>query len=353
MGTKRAFNEDLQEFINYGNKSASFADDGRKHFRTDDSPESENDVTVPYMVHKEFKTTAPLPLVTGIGTDESDSGSVPVFNSNHFSEFLEHNFQSRKLFCYDDIYSNLLNCPPRKSIPIDQDHQADVPEFKPELARNYKTNSGMDRFLGISVIGICDTDGIRDSDGISDPDGIRDSDSSYPNCECVDGGSVRCVQQHVKEARTKLMEFYGCEKFVDLGMTEMGEEVACKWSEEEERLFHEVVYLNSGSFRKWNQLSVAFPTRKTKELVSYYFNVFILRRRAVQNRSRFLEIDSDDDEWRESYGGSFGYVEGDDFVVGGDYESDSEDGGGVGGNDGGGGEEDQPLEPEVGAKSSF
>jgi len=168
------------------------------------------------------------------------------------------------------------------------------------------------------------------------------------------------MQQHVKEARVKLMESVGVEKFADLGMLEMGEVVACKWSEEEERLFHDIVYSNSGSFGKilWKQLSIAFPSRKMKELVSYYFNVFILRRRAVQNRSRFLDTDSDDDEWRGGYGGSFGGLEDDDFVVGGDLDSGSEDGG-DGSSDGAGGEvvvgfEEDPFKDqlEVGAKSS-
>ncbi|KAL4569487.1 hypothetical protein LXL04_025125, partial [Taraxacum kok-saghyz] len=327
MGTKRAFDEDLQDFIehpkhvNYGNKSGAFSDVVRKHFRTD---ESENVVTVPYMFHKDFNTTAPLPLVTGITThdsdsdSDSDSGSVPVFNPNLFSEFLQYNFPSQKLFFNDNLYSSLLNRPPRKAIPVGPDHQANVPEFNSEVARIYKTNSGMERFLGFCVI------------GIPNSDGIHHSDSGYSSCECLDGGSIRCVQQHVKEARMKLMEYFGSEKFVDLGM---GEEVASKWSEEEERVFHEIVYSNTESVGNtlWKELSVAFPFRKTKELVSYYFNVFILRRRAVQNRKMFLEIDSDDDEWRESYGGSYGeVVEDDDFVVGGCGHEDVSENGGFG-----------------------
>lgn len=36
-----------------------------------------------------------------------------------------------------------------------------------------------------------------------------------------------------------------------------------------------------------------------RDLVSYYFNVFILRKRAKQNRFDPLNIDSDNDEWQE------------------------------------------------------
>ncbi|GKC89283.1 ELM2 domain-containing protein [Tanacetum coccineum] len=110
-------------------------------------------------------------------------------------------------------------------------------------------------------------------------------------------------------------------------MLEMGEVAAAKWTEEEERLFHEVVYLNPASVggRFWKELSIEFPSRTKKEIVSYYFNVFILRRRAVQNRSQVLYPDSDNDEWRQSYGGTFGdKLEDGDFVLG-DPDSSSDD----------------------------
>lgn len=339
MGTKRAFDEDLKELIkhpknlDHGNKPVPFEENklsletfqavgiagesGRKYGNTDDDPESENVVTVPDMVDKEFDTNAPLPLVTGISTGEDGSISGPVFCANLFSEFFEYSFPRRQLFHYDDIYPSLLNNP-RKEIPVGPGHQADIPEFDPELARNYnKNNGGIERFLGVCVIPMpnSNSDNLTEDDEASD---IR------KECECLDGGSIRCVRQHVKESRLKLRESLGVEKFVNLGMLNMGQEVACRWTEEEERVFHDVVYLNPASLSRmfWNQLSITFPSRTKKELVSYYFNVFILHRRAVQNRSRLLEIDSDDDEWRGNYGGTSGVgIEGQDFVLGGSFAS--------------------------------
>lgn len=347
MGTKRPFDEDLEEFIkhpkhlDYGNDIAS--EGGRKYFHTVNGPESENDITVPHIVFKEFELNAPLPLVTGISTDDDDSEPGPMFPPYVFSSSFENNLPRRPLFRFQDIYSSLLNSPPRKEIPIGPNHQADVPEFDAELASKYRENSGMLRFLGVCVVPI----------GHS----IFDSDIQA-GCECFDGGSIRCVQQHVNEARLKLKKFYGDEKFAALGMLKMGEEVSSNWTEEEERLFHEVVYLNPATVggRFWKELAIEFPSRTKKEIVSYYFNVFILRRRAVQNRSQVLYPDSDNDEWRESYGGAFGDQVEDDFMLGdGDGSSVDDD------NDGDGGEDNFVLGiedsliscKEVDAKSSL
>nr|DAD35004.1 TPA_asm: hypothetical protein HUJ06_005644 [Nelumbo nucifera] len=123
------------------------------------------------------------------------------------------------------------------------------------------------------------------------------------DCSCPDRGSIRCVRQHVMEAREKLRETLGQEKFVELGFCDMGEEVASKWTEEDEQLFREVVFSNPASLGKnfWDNLSMVFPYRTKKEIISYYFNVFMLRRRAEQNRVDPMNIDSDNDEWQGSY----------------------------------------------------
>ncbi|XP_076948421.1 AT-rich interactive domain-containing protein 1-like isoform X2 [Bidens hawaiensis] len=329
MGTKRAFEEDLQGFIknpkhlDYATKPASVTETklSLETVQVVGIP-GENDISVPDVVIKELEINEPLPLVTGIDNSEDDSGPGPLIPPNLFSELFEYNFSRRQLFQYEDIYSSVFNRSPRKEIPIGSNHQADVPEFDPEMAKEYHQHDEMEHLLGVCIIPTYNS--------------MFDSSSDIQaDCKCSDHGSVRCVQQHVEEARLKLKERYGEEKFVAFGMLDMGEEVASRWSEDEERLYHAVVYSNPVSVGRmfWKQLSVAFPSRTKKELVSYYFNVFILRRRAVQNRSRFLDIDSDDDEWCGSYAGSFGNeVEDDDFVVG-DRDSFSEDGGIDGNND--------------------
>lgn len=104
------------------------------------------------------------------------------------------------------------------------------------------------------------------------------------------------------EARQRLRETLGQDMFEKLGFCDMGEEVADKWSEDEEHAFDEVVLSYPASLDKnfWDHLSGIFPSRTKKDLVSYYFNVFMLRKRAEQNRFDPLNIDSDNDEWQRS-----------------------------------------------------
>ncbi|KAI3516578.1 hypothetical protein L1887_15499 [Cichorium endivia] len=321
MGTKRPFDEDLQEFIKHpkhlenGNKPDSFGEDrhsleashnvgitgeyGATFFQTGDTIKTEKVNSVPEMVN-ELETSANLPLLTGISGREDNFAPGhpgPVFPSNLFPEFFEFNMPRRQLVHHDDTYSSLLNNSPRKQVPIGPDHQADVPEFDPDLARNLSENREK------SPKGVCVISPARETE-----------------CRCLDSGSIRCVQQHINEVRLNLKNSLGLEKFIDLGLNEMGEEVSCNWTPEEQQLFQDVVYSNPVSLgrRFWEQLSIAFRSRTKKELVSYYFNVFMLRRRAVQNRSNLLEIDSDDDEWWGSKRGPSGSdvrVEDEEFVV--------------------------------------
>lgn len=117
-------------------------------------------------------------------------------------------------------------------------------------------------------------------------------------CFCEDLGSLRCFRQHITEARENLRVNIGHERFSALGFDSMGDIVACKWTKDKEQLFHEVVYSNPISSGKnfWKVLAETFPSRTNQEIVSYYFNVFMLQRRAEQNRFDPTNADSDDDE---------------------------------------------------------
>ncbi|KAI4314090.1 hypothetical protein L6164_027030 [Bauhinia variegata] len=252
-------------------------------------------------------------------SSEDDGGSWSTPLSSVSSDYLEFNSPQRSFFPMDDGYL-ALDRSPRKPVPVGPNHQAIIPFWRVEVKKKsgFTETDNFDRSSsgpGSENVGYEIEEKLMGTPLISMPnlsfhpcksDKIGEGRTL---CNCVDRGSIRCVQHHVKEARENLRMTFGHENFVNLGFLDMGEEVALKWSEEEEDVFHEVVYSNPASLGRnfWKQLSATFPSRTQKEIVSYYFNVFMLRRRAAQNRSRLLDIDSDDDECHKSNPGFYGF----------------------------------------------
>lgn len=198
---------------------------------------------------------------------------------------------------HEDLYSILLEHSPRKPVSVGADHQADVPAWGFSGSdSNLNVRDGDEaekRLMGTCVIPMPE----MELSSLDDEVGKGRTD-----CSCEDRGSMRCVRQHIMEERKKLLKTFGIEKFIELGFAGMGEQVAQKWTQEDEHLFHKVVFNNPASLNKnfWNYLSMVFPSRSKKEIVSYYFNVFMLRKRAEQNRNHLLSADSDNDEWQGS-----------------------------------------------------
>lgn len=121
-------------------------------------------------------------------------------------------------------------------------------------------------------------------------------------CSCLLPGSVECVRFHIAERRMRLKLQLGYSLFYEWRFNCMGEEVSLRWTPEEETRFKDIVRSSQGECF-WDGLFRYFPKKTREDLVSYYFNVFLLRRRRYQNRVTPLEIDSDDDD---SGFGSFG-----------------------------------------------
>ncbi|KAL5582198.1 hypothetical protein UlMin_014640 [Ulmus minor] len=254
---------------------------------------------------------------------EADVRSETVSHLSFFPEFFEYGYHLKAVLQPDDIPASPVNSLPQKLVTIGPEHQAYVPEWDQQGSNSSDhlavTNSLVEasHASGPGVTVDASEEKKMGTCVISMPQNEASSSNccqvgeSRNYCGCLDGGSVRCVRQHVMEAREKLMENVGVEKFEELGFCEMGEEVAKQWSEKEEHMFDEVVLANPQSLGKnfWDHLSVAFPSRTHKDLVSYYFNVLMLRKRAEQNRFDPLNIDSDNDEWQKS---EFGIVEDDD-----------------------------------------
>ncbi|KAK1266182.1 AT-rich interactive domain-containing protein 2 [Acorus gramineus] len=117
------------------------------------------------------------------------------------------------------------------------------------------------------------------------------------SCGCKHSGSVGCIKFHVAEERLRVKFELGS-AFSKWKFDNMGEEVALSWTVEEQEKFKDIVRSNRASLGKdfWGELHHSFPKKSSQSIVSYYFNVFIISRRAYQNQFDPHNIDSDDDE---------------------------------------------------------
>ncbi|XP_050238740.1 uncharacterized protein LOC126688175 [Mercurialis annua] len=365
MGFKRPFDcEDLHELpfkqarqvhelpfkqarqVDYSNKMTQFANLYRTTSQGTDVTDDHEGSFAKTQQHQAFENKSIFEasnLVDNFGINDPWSAITTNFNGDdfgsrlapHSSDFLEtcELDSLQRSEASEDTCSSSLDSSPRKPIPLGPNHQASIPVWdghvnKKQLGQkdslrpisslllesNFNIyNDDEEKLMGTCIIPMPD---IESSGYNSNEVGVGKKD-----CSCMDEGSVRCVQQHIMEARERLRRSLGHEKLVDLGFYEMGEEVTNKWTKEEERVFHAVVNSNPASLGQnfWKHLSHVFPTRSTNEIVSYYFNVFMLRRRAAQNRSHLLDIDSDDDELHGINRGSYRAR-----IVDEDYDSDNE-----------------------------
>ncbi|KAJ8750188.1 hypothetical protein K2173_014103 [Erythroxylum novogranatense] len=242
-----------------------------------------------------------------------------------FPHCFENEEQLKEFLSTDGIHSP-VDCPFQKLVLIGPEHQAEIPEWNLEDMKSYlkqlhdsdsqsslaqssnlrlTVNHGYkEKLMGSCVLPMPE----------SEPSASPCSEGTRIECACVDGSSIRCTRQHIAEARQKLRNNLGEQTFEALGFCNMGEEIANRWTEDEQQAFHEVVLSNPASLGKnfWDHLSEGFLSRPKWELVSYYFNVFTLQKRAEQNRFEPQNVDSDDDEWQR---GEIGMAEGDDDSV--------------------------------------
>ncbi|CAI9784581.1 unnamed protein product [Fraxinus pennsylvanica] len=115
-------------------------------------------------------------------------------------------------------------------------------------------------------------------------------------CNCQFPNSVECMRFHIAEKRLKLKCELGL-PFYHWQFNRMGEEVSLSWTKEEEQRFKDTMRLHAAFPKKfWNNARRFLPSKTREQLVSYYFNVFLVQRRSYQNRVCPNDIDSDDDE---------------------------------------------------------
>ncbi|KAF8115300.1 hypothetical protein N665_0029s0135 [Sinapis alba] len=117
-------------------------------------------------------------------------------------------------------------------------------------------------------------------------------------CSCASPGSTNCIKQHIREARELLEKDIG-RAFYTWKFDQMGEEVGSKsWTAKEEKRFEALVKDNplSSSEGFWKLASKALPRKSEKDLISYYYNVFLIRRMRLLAKSSADHMDSDDDQ---------------------------------------------------------
>ncbi|XP_020538495.1 AT-rich interactive domain-containing protein 1 isoform X2 [Jatropha curcas] len=180
---------------------------------------------------------------------------------------------------------SVIDIPVEKPIPLGPDFQAEVPEWTGMVSQSDS------KWVGTRV---WPPEKIDNRLVIErEPIGKGRQDS----CGCEVPKSTECVRFHSTEKRMRTRRELGI-AFLHWKFDKMGEDVKLSWTEEEEKKFKAIVRLNPPSLDKcfWDEMFKFFPTRRREDLVSYYFNVFLLQRRAHQNRFTPNNIDSDDDE---------------------------------------------------------
>ncbi|GMI66831.1 AT-Rich Interacting Domain 1 [Hibiscus trionum] len=113
------------------------------------------------------------------------------------------------------------------------------------------------------------------------------------SCGCHIRDSIQCVKFHVAERRLKVKLELGS-AFYRWKFNKMGEEVAFAWKEEERKMFSCIA--KSNPLSPWEENRKHFHNKSREELVSYYFNVFLLQHKAYRNRITWRNNDSDDEE---------------------------------------------------------
>ncbi|KAK8493201.1 hypothetical protein V6N12_008702 [Hibiscus sabdariffa] len=254
---------------------------------------------------EDFKANVPgctaIPSQGTCSVGEDNSWPEEPLHIASYGECFNPERPIRTISRLEDIYSILLQCPPRKPVLVGPNYQADIPEWEDlsVVGNNCNDSDVLETAAcryGIELMRACIIP-MTDLESFAYDDKVG---RGRTNCNCEDKDSVRCVRQHILERREELRESLGLERFMELGFCDMGEVVADKWSEEEEHLFHKVVFSNPVSIGRnfWKILASVFPYRTKMDIVSYYFNVFMLRKRSVQNRCESMSIDSDNDEWQ-------------------------------------------------------
>lgn len=175
-----------------------------------------------------------------------------------------------------------------KRVPEGPKHQAQVEEWTGGFSSASDT-----KWLGTLIWPLKNEEGFDETVGKGRPE----------SCNCVIPNSIECTRFHIAEKRMELKRELGT-VFFQWRFNEMGEEVSLRWTVKEEKMFKEMIIADSLNF--WEKAVKCFNGKKRQQLVSYFFNVFLINKRRYQNRVTARDINSDDEEDFGSVGRRFG-----------------------------------------------
>ncbi|CAI9101850.1 OLC1v1039272C2 [Oldenlandia corymbosa var. corymbosa] len=175
-----------------------------------------------------------------------------------------------------------------KRVPIGSSFQADIPEWTGKAS----SENSDSKWLGTRLWPLDKAEQTRNL-----IERERIGKGRQDSCGCQFPVSLECIRFHISEKRARLKLELGL-AFYSSRIDQMGEEFASSWTKEDEKKFHNIVETNPSYLGKffWQEIVKSFPNKSSKTLVSYYYNVYLLRRRGQQNRIAPHDINSDDDE---------------------------------------------------------
>ncbi|KAK9069114.1 hypothetical protein SSX86_013230 [Deinandra increscens subsp. villosa] len=194
-----------------------------------------------------------------------------------------------------DRFSYIIDDQEQLAIPIGPRFQADVPEWTGPPHKNSPygafNKSDSSKWLGTMIWSMKNT--------IPEVDGDVIGKGRPESCRCVTHGTIQCVKRHVAEKTVGLQKSLG-PAFKKWKFDQMGEGVAKLWKQpEQQRLTHlmKTCPLSGQEFIK--PALECFPLKAKKDIVNFYFNVYIPRRMSIQTRSGCMMIDTDEEEEEE------------------------------------------------------
>ncbi|KAF5750864.1 AT-rich interactive domain-containing protein 1-like isoform X2 [Tripterygium wilfordii] len=180
--------------------------------------------------------------------------------------------------------------PKRSVIPVGPRFQADIPEWKGPVDQALFNGKDGDskRWLGKRIWPM---------DGTSKETNCEAIGKGRPDsCSCAAPGSTQCIKHHTHEARHNLRSELGL-AFSIWKFDEMGEVVSKTWASKERFRFESLVkkypLKNVDDF--WEFALEYFPSKRLRNILSYYYNVYIPRRLSTLTRSTLDYVESDED----------------------------------------------------------